>query len=169
MEKEYIIPLRREWNKVSSYRRTGKAIVAIKKFIAKHMKIADRDLSKIKIDTYFNNQIWFRGRKSPPAKLKVRAIKEGEFVRVTFPEIPQNVKYTQSKHERRHKASDVKKTPDKKEDKKDEQKLEEKIEEKEKGQAVAEQHIKEAEQESKVKKHISKVKEERYHRITLKK
>ena len=47
-EREYIIPLRREWQKVANYRRTGRAVKEIKKFIAKHMKVPDRDFSKVK-------------------------------------------------------------------------------------------------------------------------
>ena len=65
LEREYIIPLRSEWRKVANYRRTGRAVKAIKKFIAKHMKVPDRDLDKVKLDMYLNNELWFRGRKKP--------------------------------------------------------------------------------------------------------
>ena len=57
LEREYIIPLRREINKVPRYRKTEKAIKAIKKFLARHMKIRDRDLNKIKIDRYLNEEM----------------------------------------------------------------------------------------------------------------
>ena len=87
-EAEYIIPLRREFLKVPRYRRVPRAIKTIKIFIAKHMKIPDRDVSRVKIDDYFNQDIWFRGIKNPPAKVKVKAIKKGENIFVTFSEMP---------------------------------------------------------------------------------
>ena len=49
-EREYVIPLRKEWRKVANYRRTGRAVKEIKKFIARHMKVPDRDLNKVKLD-----------------------------------------------------------------------------------------------------------------------
>ena len=61
LERTYVIPLKKEWSKVPSYKRTRKAIVAIKEFIARHMRVYDRDLDKIKIDSYLNNEIWARG------------------------------------------------------------------------------------------------------------
>jgi len=78
IEKEYIIPLRREINKVPRYRKTEKAIKAIKQFLVRHMKIRDRDLNKIKIDKYLNEEMWHRGIRNPPTKIKVKAIKDRE-------------------------------------------------------------------------------------------
>ena len=49
-EREYIVPLRREWLKVPTYKRANKAVKALKQFIAKHMKVYDRDLRKIYVD-----------------------------------------------------------------------------------------------------------------------
>src|SRR3989338_9112388 len=92
LEREYIIPLRREWLKVPMYERTGRAIKAIKKFIAKNMKVIDRDVSKVKLDVYFNNEIWFRGRANPPSKIKVKAVKEGDIVKVGLADIPEHIK-----------------------------------------------------------------------------
>ena len=39
LERTYIIPLRREWLKVPEYKRTNKAVKAIRQFIVRHMKI----------------------------------------------------------------------------------------------------------------------------------
>ena len=50
IEREYIIPLRARGKAVPRYKKTPKAIKTIKEFLARHMKIKDRDLSKIKID-----------------------------------------------------------------------------------------------------------------------
>jgi large subunit ribosomal protein L31e len=75
IEREYIVPLRKEWLKVPRYRRAKKAVKALKEFMARHMKIYDRDLRKIKLDTYLNNELWFRGIKKPAHKIKIKAIK----------------------------------------------------------------------------------------------
>lgn len=172
LERVYIIPLRNEWRKVSNYRRAGRAARAIKKFIARHMKVTDRDTDKVKLDIYLNNEIWFRGKTKPPAKIKVKAIKTGEIVRVELAEIPQRIKFAKQKHEKRHKAVDVepKEKPKEKDEKPSTEKSpEKKEEEKEKAQASGEAKAIEAKQELKTQKHVSKVKEESHHRMALQK
>ncbi len=170
LEREYIIPLRREWRKVANYRRAGRAAKFIKKFIARHMKVPDRDVSKVKIDTYLNNEIWFRGRKKPPAKIKVKATKEKDIVKVELAETPEYVRFLKLKHEKRHKQSGKPeiKSPVK-EIKETEEKSEKKEEEKEKEQAVAEARQLEAKQEAKTLKHLTKIKEPKIQRKALKK
>src|SRR3989344_5011224 len=102
LEREYIIPLRNEWRKGANYERAGKAIKTIKKFIAKHMKVSDRDVSKVKLDQWLNQEVWFKGKKKPPARIKVRAIKESNgMVRVELAELPEFVKFEKAKKERR--------------------------------------------------------------------
>lgn len=176
-EKEYIIPLRKEWLKVQRYRRTGRAIKAIKEFIAKHMKIPDRNISMVKIDPVFNQEIWFRGKTKPPNKVKVKAVKEGDIVRVELVEIPQILKFAKARHEKRHKKAEEKK-PTVSEEKKEEEKekTEEEIkDEKEKSKSAEIQHAKEAKQEAKTQKHalkdktVSKGKSHRQFRQALKK
>ena len=159
-EREYIIPLRRAWLNVPSYERTGKAIKAIKKFIAKHMRVIDRDVSKVKLDVYFNNEIWFRGRANPPAKVKVKATKEGEIVKVDLVDIPEHVKFLKARHEKIRKLaeSDKKESKAEKPEVKQEEKTDEqKKDEKEKAQATAIQNEEQAEQQSKAQKHIGKL------------
>jgi ribosomal protein L31E len=93
-EREYVVPLRREWLRVPSYMRATRAVKALKKFIAKHMKVYDRDLRKIKVDIYLNNEIRFRGMKHPPAKIKVKASKTADgVVRVYLANVPKVVEY----------------------------------------------------------------------------
>ena len=105
VEREYIIPLRVEWKKVPRYRRAAKAIKAIKEFLVRHMKIYDRDLKKIKIDKYLNEQVWFRGIKRPPHKIKVKAIKEGENVRVELVNFPDKLKFKKLREEKLEKTA----------------------------------------------------------------
>lgn len=94
LEREYVVPLRREWLKVPTYKRANKAVKALKQFIARHMKIYDRDLRKIKIDIHLNNEIRFRGMRYPPAKIKVKATKhEDGNVIVRLVELPKHIEF----------------------------------------------------------------------------
>jgi large subunit ribosomal protein L31e len=172
LEREYIIPLRNEWRKGANYERAGKAIKEIKKFIARHMKVPERDLSNVKLDQWLNQEVWFRGRKKPPAKIKVKAIKSDDgIVRVELAELPEFVKFEKAKRERLHKPAE-KPVGEKKEteEKAIEEKTEEqKKDEKEKEQSVADFREKQAEQQAKQQKHLTKAKEPGFHRMALKK
>ena len=101
IEREYIIPLREKARVVPRYKKTPKSIKTIKEFLVRHMKIRDRDLKKIKIDKYLNEAVWFRGIKNPPNKIKVRAIKDGEFVRVELSEMPAKLKFKKARIDKR--------------------------------------------------------------------
>ncbi|MEK6855883.1 MAG: 50S ribosomal protein L31e [Nanoarchaeota archaeon] len=153
--REYTIPLRRFWFGARTYERTSRAVKAIKQFIAKHMKVEDRDLDKVKLDVYLNNEVWYKGRATPPSKVKVRAVKEGDIVKVTFLETPAHVKFASAKHARRHKAAEKSKTPSsevKPEEKTEEQKTDEK--EKETSTAIAKET--EIKQDINAAKHTTK-------------
>ena len=100
IEREYVIPLRHRWRIVPRYQRTNKAVKTVKEFVARHMKIRDRDLNKIKIDKYLNETLWHRGIKNPPTKIKVLAIKEGEIVRVKAVDLPANIKFKKIREEK---------------------------------------------------------------------
>jgi large subunit ribosomal protein L31e len=71
LERVYNVPLRKEFQKVASWRRTEKAVKALREFIAKHMKSED-----IVIGKYANQLLWKNGIKSPPHHVKVTAIKD---------------------------------------------------------------------------------------------
>jgi len=118
------------------------------------MKVEDRDQDKVKLDVYLNNEVWFRGRANPPSKIKVKAIKEGDIVKVTFVETPKHVAFLKAKHAKRHQPSQKKE--EKKEEKVEKKTEEEKTNEKEKEQSVAEQHSKEFKQDAKAEKHLTK-------------
>src|SRR3989344_565667 len=115
IEREYIIPLRWKVAKVPVYKRANKAVKAIREFIVRHMKIYDRDLKKVKIDKYLNQAIWLRSIKKPPEKIKVKAVKEGEIVKVELLEMPEKIKFRKQKEEKREKQGEEKKKPVKEE------------------------------------------------------
>ena len=172
LQREYIIPLRKEFLKVPRYRRGGRAIKAIKKFLVKHMKIRSGDENNIKIDKYLNNEILFKGRKNPPTRVKVKATKEGDIVKVDFVETPQYVKFLQLKHSKRHKKSEVKpeaKLEVKQEASKEQKTEEQKKDEVEKEKATEIMHTKQAEQDAKAQKHLTSIKEPKINRMALKK
>jgi large subunit ribosomal protein L31e len=174
LEREYVIPLRKVWGRMQEYRRAGRAAKAVKKFIAKHMKVPGRDVEKVKLDMYLNNEIWFRGVRHPPAKIKVKAIKEGDIVRVEFVETPEHIKFLKAKHQKIHKKREAKEEA--KEEKKEtpaqspEEKKEDeekKKDEAEKGKAVEESQIKEAKKEKLTEKHAPKIKKTEVHRTSM--
>ena len=99
--REYVIPLRDKIRVVPRYKKTNKAIKTIKEFLAKHMQVRDRDLDKIKLDTYLNEQIWSRGIKNPQHKVKVKATKDDKgIVSVELAEPSAKLKFKKIREEK---------------------------------------------------------------------
>jgi large subunit ribosomal protein L31e len=73
IEREYNIPLRREFQKVPCYKRAKKAVKAAKEFLVKHMKSED-----VKLGKHLNEKIWERGIKNPPHHVLVVATKDDQ-------------------------------------------------------------------------------------------
>ncbi len=67
----YNVPLRKEFLKVPLYKRTPKAMKALKQFLRKHMKSEDIRLSKD-----INDKMWEKGIRSPPHHIKVEVTKD---------------------------------------------------------------------------------------------
>lgn len=110
-EREYIVPLRQGWLKVPEYKRANKAVKTLKEFIARHMKVYDRDLRKIKVETDLNNEIRFRGMKKPPAKIRVKAKRfDNDTVSVELVDLPAHIKFRRIREEKKNK--DTKKAPE---------------------------------------------------------
>ena len=173
LEREYIIPLRREWLKVPEYKRANKAVKAIKKFLVRHMKIYDRDLKKIKIDILLNNEIRFRGMRKPLNKVRVIAKKfDNGIVRVELVEVPKHVKFARLREEKKL-AELEKKTKGEEKKEEPEEKKEEKPEEtqdaKEKKEASKEESLMQAKQQGKEMKHVAKDKNIHIQRKALQK
>ena len=133
IEREYIIPLRKRFKHVPRYKKTPKAIKTIKEFLVRHMKIRDRDLSKIKIDGYLNEAVWQKGIKNPPSKIKVKALKKGDIIRVELVDFPEKLKFKKLRLEKIEKAGEEiakKKKKVEKEKPEDKEEVEKKLEEK---------------------------------------
>lgn len=103
-EKQFTIPLRKEFSKGPSYKRSEKAIKAIREFIERHMKTDD-----VKIGKNLNLKIFERGRKHPPPRIKVKAVKEEKLVRVELPEFPFDIKVEKKEKKKETKAKEPEK------------------------------------------------------------
>lgn len=98
LERTYTIPLDREVSKVAYYKRAKKATKTVKEFLAKHMRVDNRDLDKVKISDEVNRAIWSRGIKSPPQKITVKATKDKDgIVKVEFAGLPKKFKIEEQK------------------------------------------------------------------------
>ena len=84
LEREYVVPLRREFLKTPRYKRTNKAVTALRSFMVKHMKSND-----VSIGSHLNQELWKNGIKNPPHKVTVKATKDDSGkVFVELKEIP---------------------------------------------------------------------------------
>ena len=156
LEREYIIPLRRKLVKKQRYKRANKAVRIIKEFLAKHMKVEDRDIRKVKLDMFLNNEIWFRGIKKPPAKIKVKATKfDDGIVRAELVDIPEEVKYAMERYNKADKEAEKPRAKAAVQEK-EAQTEGEKTETKEK--ATAEAGLEKQKQEAKQAKHTTQAK-----------
>ena|SRR3989344_6479922 len=70
-ERIYTIPLRKAFSKAPNWRRTERAVNEIRAFMQHHMKC-----ETVKIGKYLNLEMWSHGRKNPPARIQVKAIKD---------------------------------------------------------------------------------------------
>lgn len=71
LERTYVIPLRREFLKVSRYRRSKKAIAGIKTFLEKHMHSLD-----VRVGKTVNDFVWRHGMLNPPSRVKVNVVRD---------------------------------------------------------------------------------------------
>jgi large subunit ribosomal protein L31e len=176
IEREYTIPLRTQVKKVPSYKKANKAIKTIKEFLAKHMKVEDRDLKKIKLDLQVNEMVWERGIKKPLHKIKIKAVKKDGLVFVSAVETPDKIKFRHSRIEKRESQAkemlESKKTmmqkakesmkgsasPKPEEKDKDHDGIDDKVEEKEKQKAEEKANRELEKKQSKELKHTTKPK-----------
>jgi len=154
LEREYIVPLRREWLKVPKYKRATKAVKALKEFMVRNMKIYDRDLRRIKIDQVLNNELRFRGMRKPPTSIKVKAIKfDNETVRVELIDVPDHVKFARIREEKLKSKVEKKVKEEKPSEVEDKEKA---AEAKDKEEASKDETLKIAKEQAKEQKHTVK-------------
>lgn len=71
-ERIYVIPLR-EVRQAPEYLRAKRASKLVREFLKRHMKS-----DEIKLDMILNSELWRRGAKHPPSKIRVRAVKQDD-------------------------------------------------------------------------------------------
>lgn len=94
IEREYNVPLRKEWLKAPNWNRTKKAVKALKEFLQKHMKSEN-----VKLGIHLNEHMWNHGLKNPPHHVKVHVTKDAEGN--VFAEIPGIKKAEPKKEEKK--------------------------------------------------------------------
>ena len=72
-ERIYTVPLAKEFMKTKKWKRTKKAVKALRKFIERHMKPEG-----LYIAQEVNERLWENGIKNPPRKIRIRAVKTTE-------------------------------------------------------------------------------------------
>jgi len=168
LEREYTVPLRRKFANTPQYKRVPKAIKVLKQFLAKHMKVDERDTDKIKLDMYLNLEMWHRGIRKPLAKIKVKARKfESGIVRVELVDIPEAIKWKMEKHKKQ--TDKVGKKEEKKVEEIKEKTKDEKNVEEEKKKSEVEAGLKMQEQEHKELKHVMNKEKPEVHRMAMQK
>ena len=105
MERVYNVPLRKEFQKSPKWRRTKKAVKALREFIVKHTKSEE-----VKIGKYLNLELWKHGIKNPPHHVKVKATKDNKgVVLVELAELPKEAILEIKKAEKEAKEKEDKK------------------------------------------------------------
>ena len=96
LERTYIIPLRKEYLKVPRYKRTQKAVKTVRAFLQKHMKEEN-----VLLGIHLNQKLHEHGRKNPPSKIEVKAIKFAEKDKVVVKAELPNIKIERPKEEKK--------------------------------------------------------------------
>ena len=125
LERAYNVPLRKEYMKAPRWKRTNKAVSALRKFLARHMKSED-----IVIGKYLNLHLWKDGAKNPPHHVRVEAKKDSTGkVRAEIVGAPQEKPKEEKKPAKKEtEKKEAAKEPEKPEQDKKENKLEKKEE-----------------------------------------
>lgn len=105
VERIYNVPLRKEFLKIQRWRRTERAVTALRTFLKKHMKT-----EVVRLGKEINEKLWQHGIKNPPHHIKVTVTKneKGEAIAELF-----GVKKKEEKKrtKKEHKAEAKKETP----------------------------------------------------------
>lgn len=154
LERQYIIPLRREWLKSPKHKRAKKAVAAVRQFLARHMRA---EIEDIKVERWLNEELWKRGEKKPPHKIRVKAVKDDNgIVRAEIIELSERAKKIEAKENARVMIIDKKKKAE--EEKK---KAEEEAKKKEEEEKKKAEEAKKTEEEKAKEKEEKKVEEEK--------
>lgn len=82
-EKLFTIPLRREWLRVPRWRRTKRAVDAVRAFALRFAKAKE-----VRIGKWLNLELWAKGAKNPPSRVSVKITKDKDVARVELAKLP---------------------------------------------------------------------------------
>jgi len=120
-EKLFTIPLRREWIRVPRWRRTKRAVDAVRAFVTRFAKAKE-----VKIGRWLNLEIWGNGAKSPPSRVVVKITKDKDIARVELAKLPpkaaREAEKLKSKEAKKKKLETTKAAKEEKEKKEEEYK-----------------------------------------------
>jgi large subunit ribosomal protein L31e len=68
-ERVVTVPLR-DAKAAASHERADKAMTIVREHLAQHFSVGEED---VRLDPSINEEVWSRGRRKPPSKLRVRA------------------------------------------------------------------------------------------------
>ena len=112
LERTYVIPLRKVYQRAPRWKRTPRAVKAVREFIVRHMKADD-----VKMGKHLNMLLWKDGMKNPPHKVSVDCSKDKEgIVTVEIVGAPKEVKKEEPKKAEVKKDSKKADAKDKKDD-----------------------------------------------------
>jgi len=87
MERIMVVPLRRAWFCTPRWRRTKKAVSALRQFVARHAKAKE-----VKIGRWLNEALWARGAKNPPARVRIKVEVKDGIAHAELAELPARAK-----------------------------------------------------------------------------
>lgn len=96
-ERIYTIPIRRKAIHAPRWKRAKKASSVVKEFLFKHIK------HDVKVSNWINEEIWARGSRSPPSKIRVKVFeREGKYFAelLELPKRAQRLAKTQEEKEK---------------------------------------------------------------------
>lgn len=71
LERVYNVPLRKKYRRAPNWKRTNRAVKALREFVLRHMKAKE-----VKIGKYANLELWKHGIRNPPHHIKVNCKKD---------------------------------------------------------------------------------------------
>jgi len=90
-EKIFTIPLRKDWLKAPRYKRGKRAIHSLRDYLSKHLK------KEVRIGKYLNSEIWARGNRKPPARVKIRIEEDKDKLTAELINAPREIKKEEKK------------------------------------------------------------------------
>ncbi len=104
LERVYNVPLRKMYQRAARWKRTNRAVKAVREFVLKHMKATE-----VKIGKYANLKLWKHGIRNPPHHIKVECKKDEDgIVKVELVGAPKEKPKPEKKKEEKEKEEEIK-------------------------------------------------------------